>query len=126
MECAKKLTDVSTHLFELVDKDGYLATNSLLLDAVLIARVYAELNQSKDSLPVDLAGLLIGDSTIDQWVEQAQPFVGEAVARGAMTVVYSPLLRPIAADLESKLSESALLHVQLPISAHTLMGDTFG
>ena len=28
-------------------------------------------------------------------------------------VVFSPLLRPVAADLESKLSESALLYCQL-------------
>ncbi len=113
VECAKKFTDVSTHLFELVNKDGYLATNSLLLNAVLIARVYAELNQSKDSLPVNLTELRIGDTTIDQWVKQAQPFICEAVARGALTIVYSPLLRPIAADLESKLAEAAMLHVQL-------------
>jgi HAD superfamily hydrolase (TIGR01484 family) len=112
-ECAKELTDVSTHLFELADKDGYLATNSLLLNAVLIARVYAELNQSKNSLPDEYAGLRIGDSTIDQWLEQAQPFIAEAVARGALTIIYSPLLHPIASDLESKLSEAALLHVQL-------------
>jgi HAD superfamily hydrolase (TIGR01484 family) len=113
LECAKKLTDVSTHFFELADKDGYLATNSLLLDAVLIARVYAELNQSKNSLPGRLAELRIGDLTIDQWVEQAQPFVKESVARKALTVIYSPLLRPIASDLESKLCEGALLHIQL-------------
>lgn len=112
-ECARKLTDVSTHFFGLADKDGYLATNSLLLNAVLIARVYAELNQSKNSLPDDLAGLRIGSSTIEQWVGQAQPFIAEAVARGALTVIYSPLLGPIASDLESKLSEAALLHVQL-------------
>lgn len=113
MECARKLTDVSTHVFELADKDGYLATNSLLLDAVLIARVYAELNQTQNSLPDDLSGLKIGDSSIDQWVEQAHIFIAETVARGAITIIYSPLLRPIASDLESKLSESALLHVQL-------------
>lgn len=113
LECAQNLTDVSIHLFELANKDGYLATNSLLLNAVLIARVYAELNQSKNSLPADLAELRIGDSTIDKWVEHAQPFIAETVARGALTIIYSPLLRPIAADLESKLAEAALLHVQL-------------
>jgi len=113
LECAKKLTDVSTHLFELANKDGYLATNSLLLNAVLIARVYAELNQSKNSLPADLEDLRIGGLTINQWVGQAQPFIAETVARGALTIIYSPLLQPIASDIESKLSEAALLHVQL-------------
>ena len=113
MECAKKLTDVSTHLFDLADKDGYLATNSLLLNSVLIARVYAELDQSKNSLPADLDELRIEGLTIEQWIERAKPFIAEAAARGALTIIYSPLLRPIAADLESKLAEAALLHVQL-------------
>ena len=35
-ERAGLLTNISTHVFELVEKDGYLATNSLLLDAVLM------------------------------------------------------------------------------------------
>lgn len=113
MEQVEKLTDVSTHVFELVDKDGYLATNSLLLDAVLIARAYGELDQSQDHLPSDLSELHIGDLTLEAWIDQAQGFIAETVSRGALTVIYSPLLRPIAADLESKLSEAALLHVQL-------------
>src|SRR5258707_7663545 len=40
MTSVAELSDVSAHVFELADKDGYLATNSLLLDAVLIARAY--------------------------------------------------------------------------------------
>src|SRR5580658_407145 len=34
VDCAARLTDVSMHIFELTEKDGYLATNSLLLDAM--------------------------------------------------------------------------------------------
>jgi HAD superfamily hydrolase (TIGR01484 family) len=113
MEHARRLTDVSLHVFELTDKDGYLATNSLLLDAVLVARAYAELNQSQNTLPEELCEMRIAESTIEAWIQQAQPFIAEAVARQALTIIYSPLLRPIAADLESKLSEAALLHVQL-------------
>ena len=37
----------------------------------------------------------------------------EAVARRSIIVLYSPLLRPIAADLELKLAEGALLNCQL-------------
>lgn len=113
MDCVEQLTNVSTHVFELTEKDGYLATNSLLLNAVVIARAYGELDQSKDHLPINLAELRIGEQTIDQWLTQAHNFLTQAVSRGAITVIYSPLLRPIAADFESKLSEAALLHCQL-------------
>jgi HAD superfamily hydrolase (TIGR01484 family) len=113
IECVEQLTDVSTNVFEFTEKDGYLATNSLLLDAVVIARAYGELDQSQDHLPSELAELRIGAQTIDQWLDQTNDFLAQIVARGAVTVIYSPLLRPIAADLESKLSEAALLHCQL-------------
>lgn len=113
MEIVEQLTDVSTHVFELAQKDGFLATNSLLLNAVLLARAYGELDQSQDHLPNELSELRICRQPLETWLEQAQAFVTQAVSRGAITVIYSPLLRPIAADLESKLSEAALLHIQL-------------
>jgi HAD superfamily hydrolase (TIGR01484 family) len=113
MECVEKLPDVTPHVFSLVDKDGYLATNSLLLDAMLVARVYAELDRAENKLPKNFGSLKIGIASIEEWAERALPFVAEASKRGALTVIYSPLLKPIAADLESKLSESALMHVQL-------------
>lgn len=113
MDHVRELPGVKPYVFELAKKDGYLATNSLLLDAVLVARAYGELNGSRDHLPSDLTGLRVGDQSLDQWLSDAQPFLGEAIRRGAITVVYSPLLRPVATDLESKLSEGALLHTQL-------------
>jgi HAD superfamily hydrolase (TIGR01484 family) len=111
--CASKLSDVSTHVFELRDKDGYLATNSLLLDAVLVARAYGELDGTEDALPAAMANLVIDGKPIVQWLTSAVAFIEAATQRGAVIVVYSPLLRPIAADLESKLSEGALQHCQL-------------
>lgn len=113
MEGASKLSDVSTHVFELRDKDGYLATNSLLLDAVLVARAYGELDGTVDALPAEMTDLLIDGKPIAQWLVSAEAFIEAATQRGAVIVTYSPLLRPIAADLESKLSEGALLHCQL-------------
>tara|TARA_R110001599_G_scaffold64023_3_gene179207 strand:- start:865509 stop:867467 length:1959 start_codon:yes stop_codon:yes gene_type:complete len=113
MECVDELTDVTPHVFALADKDGYLATNSLLLDAVLIARAYAELDHTENRLPENFDSLRIGRETIGEWTKGALPFAMEANKRGALTVIYSPLLKPIAADLESKLSEAALMHVQL-------------
>lgn len=110
---ASQLSDVTTHVFELDEKDGYLATNSLLLDAVLVARVYGELDGTTDGLPAAMNDLKIGKQFLDQWIESMTSFVESAVQRGAVIVTYSPLLHPIAIDLESKLSESALLHCQL-------------
>ena len=112
MQQVEKLTDVSAHVYELTEKDGYLATNSLLLDAVLFARAYGELNHTQDHLPAKLSDLRVGSKPLEDWVTAANSFVCECVSRGAITVIYSPLLKPIAADLESKLSEAALLHTQ--------------
>lgn len=113
MQHVQALPGVKPYVFELAKKDGYLATNSLLLDAVLVARAYGELNGRPESMPAEMSALRVGDQTVEDWLADAQPFINEAVRRGALTVVYSPLLRSIATDLESKLSEGALLHTQL-------------
>lgn len=112
-ECAARLTDISAHIFDIPDKDGYLATNSLLFNATLIARAYGELDNEETHMPGSITDLRLGEQPISEWLRRAEPFVDEAVRRGAVMVTFSPLLRPVAADLESKLAESALLHCQL-------------
>ena len=113
MAHVQALPGVKPYVFELAKKDGYLATNSLLLDAVLVARAYGELNGRRQPMPAEITALQVGDLSVQEWLASAQPFIAETVRRGALTVVYSPLLRAIATDLESKLSEGALLHIQL-------------
>ena len=113
MEHVGALPGVKPYVFELAKKDGYLATNSLLLDAVLVARAYGELNGCRQPMPLEFEALRVGDQTVDDWLRAALPFISESVRRGALTVVYSPLLKAIATDLESKLAEGALLHTQL-------------
>lgn len=113
LDRAQSLSDVSAHVFEIVDKDGYLATNSLLMDAVLVARTYGELDQGQDELASAIDGLHLGEQRIEQWLSDAASFVEDTVSRRSVIVTYSPLLRSIAADLESKLSEGALLYSQL-------------
>ncbi len=113
MDRVDKLSDITPHIFELADKDGYLATNSLLLDAVLVARAYGELDNNNEPLPGSIDELQIGNQSVKDWVRDAGDFVDSAVPRKGLIVVFSPLLRPVAADLESKLSESALLYCQL-------------
>jgi HAD superfamily hydrolase (TIGR01484 family) len=113
MEHLRELPEVTSHVFELAKKDGYLATNSLLLDAVLIARAYGELDGNPEQFPVSLDDLRVGRLSIQEWLSNAQEFVRFAVPRKGFIVVFSPLLKPVAADLESKLSESALMYCQL-------------
>lgn len=108
-----KLTDINSHVFEIAKKDGYLATNSLLMDAVLIARTYEELDNESRSFPLSLEDLTLNGQAIKDWLEEAKDFVQEAAKRGTVIVTYSPLLKSIAADLESKLAEAALLNCQL-------------
>jgi fructoselysine-6-P-deglycase FrlB-like protein len=112
-ECALRLANINLHVFELSKKDGYLATNSLLLNAVLIARAYGELDNDRDGVPQSLEALSLAGDTIQTWIEKAASFARETVQRRGIIVAFSPLLRPVAADLESKLSESALLYCQL-------------
>lgn len=113
IDSVSQLTDVAVHVFELSEKDGYLATNSLLMDAVLIARVYEELDNASMRIPPHIAGLQLDGTSIDAWLETASGFAAQAASRGNLIVLFSPLLRSVAADLESKLSESALLYCQL-------------
>lgn len=112
MDIVATLNDVTTHVFELTDKDGYLATNSLILDASLVARAFLELDRQKsDSLLLEkirFAGL-----SLEDFLLTSGNFVSEVASRRGLIVVFSPRLRPIAEDLESKLSESALLFSQL-------------
>lgn len=112
IESLDGLTGVTRHIFELAEKDGYLATNSLLLDSVLVARAYGEL-AAKGNLPKSFEELTLGNESLSQWLSTATSFVADAVSRGNLIITYSPLLRPIAADLESKLSEGALLYSQV-------------
>jgi HAD superfamily hydrolase (TIGR01484 family) len=112
IEHINKLTGISTHLFELAEKDGYLATNSLLLNAVVIARAYGELDQGP-SLPASMHDLRIGEQTVSEWLTSVQGFIEQAIARSTLIVTYSPLLQPVAADLESKLAEAAILNCQV-------------
>ena len=113
MDRVNSLNDVRAHLFELKDKDGYLATNSLMFDASLIARAYGELDQHLELKPLAVDEVILGSLPLRQWLASSAAFVREAVSRRGLIIVFSPRLRPIAEDLEFKLSEAALLFSQL-------------
>lgn len=113
MDVTRELTDIDAIVHELAEKDGYLATNSLLMDAVVVARSYAELDRTTKDLPSTFEGLRLEGETIPTWLERAESFAKQAVEHRGLIITYSPWLRAIAADLESKLSEAALLYCQL-------------
>ena len=113
MDCVRSLKDVSAHVFDLVDKDGYLATNSLALDASLIARAYGELDQSDVAAPITTETIRLAGQTLKEWLADARTFVRQAKGRNGLIIVFSPRLKPLAEDLESKFSEAALLSTQL-------------
>ena len=107
-----RFTDVGQHVFNLTEKDGFLATNSLLMNAVLIARAYEKLSRSA-ALPSTLEDLVLETGTIEDWIKDLRGFAEEVVSRRGLIVVYAPSLRAVATDLESKLAESALLYAQI-------------
>ena len=113
VSCAEEIGNVTVHNFELRKKDGYLATNSLLLDCVLVARAYSELDGEPEALPESLHDLTLNDQTLGDWLQSAYPFLASVASRQALIVVFSPLIRSVGIDLESKLSEAALMHCQL-------------
>lgn len=106
-------SDVTVHNFELEKKDGYLATNSLILDAVLVARTYEELDRHDDRIPSSIEQLGLKGTSVDDWIKTTATFASHAAERRGVIILHSPALKPIATDLESKLSEAALLHTQV-------------
>jgi hypothetical protein len=112
-ETADRLRDVVKHVFPLAHKDGYLATNSLLLDSLLVAKAYEGLQTRVDCLPPLLTQLELNGRPIDAWSAELDAFARQCATREALVIIYSPNLRPIAADLESKFSESAMNYIQL-------------
>lgn len=110
---AEELYEVKKHVFALPYKDGYLATNSLLYDAILIARAYSELDGVISPFPESFDELKLEGKSIQDWAASIESFANNAIQAGAVFVTYSPILKAVAADLESKLAEAALLHCQL-------------
>lgn len=113
IDLVNRLADVNAHVFKLDKKDGYLATNSLVLDSSIIARAYGEMDGQADVLPRDLASQRIGDVSFYTWVETVREFAAHSAGKRGTIVLFSPRLRHLAIDIESKLSESALRYCQL-------------
>lgn len=93
-------------------KDGFLATNSLLATAVLVARGY-QTSHDDAGLPDTLAEVAYGGQSPDDylsWLETASAPLWE---RETLVVLYGPSSHAAAVDLESKFTEAALGQIQL-------------
>ena len=94
-------------------KDGFLATNSLLAFATILARAYAtEFNRDEDWNETQdlLKPVLRSDSPeVEAWRTAVEP----AWSRPTTLILHGPSSQIGAIDLESKFTESALGNVQL-------------
>lgn len=87
-------------------KDGFLATNSLLATCALLSRAYNLQNESSLRLPESIEKLcpkLGAASSLDP----------QAVKRNDWVVLHGRWSSPVAVDIESKLSESAIASAQI-------------
>ena len=97
---------------ELKVKDGFLAVSSLVASAILLVRAYETALGRCASLPGDLqaaASAAIGRPSFDSLSDE----VMSVAERRVVSVLYTPIARAAAVDLESRFVEAALgpLHV---------------
>ncbi len=93
-------------------KDGFLATNSLLATMVLFTRAYEAWAGVETCLTPSLSSLLHANTSREAFVTELHKQVSPIVARGTLVVVHDAMTKPAAMDVESRLTEAGLLHVQ--------------
>jgi hypothetical protein len=94
-------------------KDGFLATNSLLATAILVARGYHSPNDASSELPETLADVAYGGQTAEDYLSWLEEASAPLWRRETLVVLYGPSTQAAAVDLESKFTEAALGQVQL-------------
>ncbi len=78
LDAVEQLGDIATHLLELNEKDGYLATKSLLVNATVIARAYSELDSSSGDLPKSVEDCAVAGVPLTQWLNEVSSFLSMA------------------------------------------------
>lgn len=118
---AAKYQFVDLHDFALpCGKDGFLAMNSLLAFAGLLARAYASAVGPEAVLPGSFDDLLAGEDWRDP---DAVDHRCEGLwGRQTLVVLYGPSTLPAAVDVESKFTEAALGSVQVADFRHFAHG----
>lgn len=95
-----------------VFKDGFLAVASMIASATLLIRAYQKALDLPESLPKsldELAHETLSEQSFSVISEKAR----EATSNQTVSLLYSPLTKAVAVDLESRFVEAALgnLHV---------------
>jgi hydroxymethylpyrimidine pyrophosphatase-like HAD family hydrolase len=102
------------HEFSLpVEKDGFLATNSLLGTSLLLLRAYAKVWPGDQPLPESLDRLLHPVRSREEFLAELDRECRQLWVRPTLLVLHGHATYPAAADIESKFTEAALAAVQL-------------
>ncbi len=91
------------------DGEGFVATHSILAQAILMKRAY----EAAFLAPGESISVLLGRSDIDEWVGHLEMSLRDIGAKNHVLVLFDELGKPAAVDLESKFSEVGLASVQL-------------
>lgn len=94
-------------------KDGFLATNSLLAFAVVMARGWAAASAVENPLPPDFDALICPHGSMEDFVADLAGRCAPLWRQQTLSVLYGPSTRSAAVDLESKFTEAALGSVQI-------------
>lgn len=89
-----------------VEKDGFLATNSLLATAVLLVRAYRQNWPAEPALPASLDLLLHPGLSREEFLADLHRRCTGFWDRQTLLVLHGGETQPAAADLESKFSEA--------------------
>ncbi|MEN6387045.1 MAG: sucrose-6-phosphate hydrolase [Phycisphaerales bacterium] len=111
---AKRFSFMSCFEYELPSiKDGFLATNSLLAFSILSYRSYTSVFTKLHKLPNTFGQFMHPDISKTAFLKNVEKETKHLWEKNAFTVLYGPVSRSGAIDLESKFTEAALGNVQL-------------
>lgn len=104
----------SCHAFDSpINKDGFLATNSLLATVMLLARAYDFAFRVTRDYSSSLDQLVHPGQSRVEFLEQIGSKATPVLERSTIVVLHGESTRPAAADFESRFTEAALANVQL-------------
>lgn len=93
------------------EKDGFLATNSMLAFSVLCCRIW-EKSSTKVKLPQDISSLIGDYQNTNAYLQQIKDFSKHIWDSQTICLLYGWLTKPSAINFESNFTEAALGSVQ--------------
>ena len=105
-----------TNLFEFIPpsgKDGFLATNSLFASAILLYKAYCDATNYDASFTSSLNEFFSQKITNFENIEMLETSTKSILKKDVIHVIYSPQLKSIAVDIESKFIEAGLASIHV-------------